>query len=302
MGGGVRRLRCCVWAGCVGCVGCWLSVSWPPGAWRAVSAAKDSKDTWADCDALCCRAVPRAAIQHEFSVFWVPRRSIAVERVLEDEGVYGEVTQVGVVCVGVGGGGVLAQGRGSTVCLWKEGPGGALSSGGRQQGTWGEAAPVPCWGVAAATRLQVCRCGLWYMHTSCCAVLCCVVRQGEFPLDLVPVDDDVLSLELDGAFRWGCAVEDTLRCRGQTAGLGRRQHNLCVLVAYACMLRGWTGTDTLSWARHSSHWHACGAKLDGCVVLLWLTAAAVTLSRGALTGTLCLMATPPRCSWQPVAS
>lgn len=55
--------------------------------------------------------------QHEFSVFWVPRRSIAVERVLEDEGVYGEVTQ------------------------------------------------------------------------------------GEFPLDVIPVDDDVLSLELDGAFR-----------------------------------------------------------------------------------------------------
>jgi len=31
-------------------------------------------------------------------------------------------------------------------------------------------------------------------------VLCCVV-QGEFPLDVIPVDDDVLSLELDGAFR-----------------------------------------------------------------------------------------------------
>ncbi|KAF8069504.1 VPS33 [Scenedesmus sp. PABB004] len=54
---------------------------------------------------------------HEFSVFWVPRRSIAVERVLEDEGVYGDITQ------------------------------------------------------------------------------------GEYPLDLVPLDDDVLSLELDGAFR-----------------------------------------------------------------------------------------------------
>lgn len=37
----------------------------------------------------------RTQAQHEFSVFWVPRRSIAVERVLEDEGVYGEVTQVG---------------------------------------------------------------------------------------------------------------------------------------------------------------------------------------------------------------
>jgi hypothetical protein len=28
-------------------------------------------------------------------VFWVPRRSIAVEKVLEDEGVYGSLTQVG---------------------------------------------------------------------------------------------------------------------------------------------------------------------------------------------------------------
>jgi hypothetical protein len=27
-------------------------------------------------------------------VFWVPRRSIAVEKVLEDEGVYGSLTQV----------------------------------------------------------------------------------------------------------------------------------------------------------------------------------------------------------------
>lgn len=37
-----------------------------------------------------------------------------------------------------------------------------------------------------------------------CVTLChAVLRrvQGEFPLDLVPVDDDVLSLELDGAFR-----------------------------------------------------------------------------------------------------
>lgn len=33
-------------------------------------------------------------------------------------------------------------------------------------------------------------------------MLCCAVRmQGEFPLDLVPVDDDVLSLELDTAFK-----------------------------------------------------------------------------------------------------
>jgi hypothetical protein len=29
-----------------------------------------------------------------------------------------------------------------------------------------------------------------------------LLHQGEFPLDLVPVDDDVLSLELDGAFRY----------------------------------------------------------------------------------------------------
>jgi len=48
---------------------------------------------------LCCLCAVgcgcRTQAQHEFSVFWVPRRSIAVERVLEDEGVYGEVTQVG---------------------------------------------------------------------------------------------------------------------------------------------------------------------------------------------------------------
>lgn len=39
-------------------------------------------------------AAAAAAAQHEFSVFWVPRRSIAVEKVLEDEGVYGSITQV----------------------------------------------------------------------------------------------------------------------------------------------------------------------------------------------------------------
>lgn len=44
------------------------------------------------CAVPCC--ADRGPVQHEFSVFWVPRRSIAVERVLEDEGVYGEVTQV----------------------------------------------------------------------------------------------------------------------------------------------------------------------------------------------------------------
>lgn len=50
------------------------------------------------CDSLpvpCCSCgAGRGPVQHEFSVFWVPRRSTAVERVLEDEGVYGEVTQV----------------------------------------------------------------------------------------------------------------------------------------------------------------------------------------------------------------
>jgi hypothetical protein len=34
------------------------------------------------------------ASTHEFSVYWVPRRSVAVERVLEEEGVYGDITQV----------------------------------------------------------------------------------------------------------------------------------------------------------------------------------------------------------------
>jgi hypothetical protein len=47
------------------------------------------------CRVLCCHFLCiRGPVQHEFSVFWVPRRSIAVERILEDEGVYGEVTQV----------------------------------------------------------------------------------------------------------------------------------------------------------------------------------------------------------------
>eukprot|EP00877_Chromochloris_zofingiensis_P013688 jgi/Chrzof1/8573/Cz03g16010.t1 len=64
----------------------------------------------------------RATQQHEFSVFWVPRRSIACERLLEEEGVYGDLVQ------------------------------------------------------------------------------------GEFPFDLVPLDDDVLSLELDNAFR-ECTLE-----------------------------------------------------------------------------------------------
>ena len=42
----------------------------------------------------------------------------------------------------------------------------------------------------------------------CCDVICCALHygvvwwlQGEFPLDLVPVEDDVLSLELDAAFK-----------------------------------------------------------------------------------------------------
>jgi hypothetical protein len=44
---------------------------------------------------VCCRSGAAAGPQaHEFSVFWVPRRSIAVEKVLEDEGVYGSLTQV----------------------------------------------------------------------------------------------------------------------------------------------------------------------------------------------------------------
>eukprot|EP00879_Flechtneria_rotunda_P011579 GHRR01012094.1.p1 GENE.GHRR01012094.1~~GHRR01012094.1.p1 ORF type:complete len:596 (+),score=199.38 GHRR01012094.1:4052-5839(+) len=64
----------------------------------------------------------RSPNRHEYSVFWVPRRSVAVEHVLEDEGVYGDVIQ------------------------------------------------------------------------------------GEFPLDMVPLDDDVLSLELDSAFR-ECTLE-----------------------------------------------------------------------------------------------
>lgn len=59
-----------------------------------------------------------------------------------------------------------------------------------------------CVAVAACGFVTLCcvpRCVL------CCAVVChavlCRVVQGEFPLDVIPVDDDVLSLELDGAFR-----------------------------------------------------------------------------------------------------
>lgn len=36
---------------------------------------------------------PRAAQAHEFSVFWVPRRSVACEKLLEDEGIAGELAQ-----------------------------------------------------------------------------------------------------------------------------------------------------------------------------------------------------------------
>eukprot|EP00878_Enallax_costatus_P011003 GHUV01011492.1.p1 GENE.GHUV01011492.1~~GHUV01011492.1.p1 ORF type:complete len:269 (+),score=64.31 GHUV01011492.1:290-1096(+) len=39
-------------------------------------------------------AASGAANVHEYSVFWVPRHSIAVQKVLEEEGVYGDVQQV----------------------------------------------------------------------------------------------------------------------------------------------------------------------------------------------------------------
>uniref|UniRef100_A0A383V6D1 Sec1-like protein n=1 Tax=Tetradesmus obliquus TaxID=3088 RepID=A0A383V6D1_TETOB len=90
-------------------------------AWQ-VKAACSSSSSSSHGGSRSGAAAAAAAAQHEFSVFWVPRRSIAVEKVLEDEGVYGSITQ------------------------------------------------------------------------------------GEFGLDLVPLEDDVLSLELDRAFR-ECTLE-----------------------------------------------------------------------------------------------
>lgn len=57
---------------------------------HALSCGADTRE------ALCLLAlhVCRAPGKHEFSVFWVPRRSVAVERLLEDEGVYGDISQV----------------------------------------------------------------------------------------------------------------------------------------------------------------------------------------------------------------
>eukprot|EP00878_Enallax_costatus_P006042 GHUV01006338.1.p1 GENE.GHUV01006338.1~~GHUV01006338.1.p1 ORF type:complete len:699 (+),score=233.80 GHUV01006338.1:290-2386(+) len=51
---------------------------------------------------LLCRsaAASGAANVHEYSVFWVPRHSIAVQKVLEEEGVYGDVQQ-GEFCLDV---------------------------------------------------------------------------------------------------------------------------------------------------------------------------------------------------------
>jgi hypothetical protein len=39
----------------------------------------------------------RSAQEHEFSVFWVPRRSVAVEKLLEDEGVTGDLQQASMI-------------------------------------------------------------------------------------------------------------------------------------------------------------------------------------------------------------
>ncbi|KAI8464581.1 MAG: Sec1-like protein [Monoraphidium minutum] len=91
------------------------------------------------------KSTPRAAQDHEFSVFWVPRRSVACEKLLEDEGVAGELAQ------------------------------------------------------------------------------------GELPMDLVPLDDDVLSLELDRAFA-GCTLDgDASSLFYAAAAVMRLQHEFGII-------------------------------------------------------------------------
>jgi hypothetical protein len=111
-------------------------------------------------------------------VFWVPRRSIAVERALEDEGVYGDITQV-CACARVSVGGVSGW-----LCGW----------------WWRRTSVCVCVCVQRAC-VQLRFRGVHAAH--CLRAWCsnATHAQGEFPLDLVPLEDDVLSLELDAAFR-----------------------------------------------------------------------------------------------------
>jgi hypothetical protein len=79
-------------AGCIGdaCLCCWHRFLEPtrpmvPNRFKANVPTKTDANDITDI---------RAAQQHELSVFWVPRRSVACEKLLEDEGVTGELTQV----------------------------------------------------------------------------------------------------------------------------------------------------------------------------------------------------------------
>jgi hypothetical protein len=119
-------------------------------------------------------------------VFWVPRRSIAVEKVLEDEGVYGSLTQVRQLQL------LRFKVQARLPCMHTL----ECSAANLQcsKGTW-------LLGVCSDTRsLPACLPPGLRQSILTNTLLRCML-QGEFGLDLVPLEDDVLSLELDRAFR-----------------------------------------------------------------------------------------------------
>lgn len=138
---------------------------------------------------VCCCGSYRATQQHEFSVFWVPRRSIACERLLEEEGVYGDLVQ------------------------------------------------------------------------------------GEFPFDLVPLDDDVLSLELDNAFR-ECTLEGDPSSLFYAASAIMKLQQMYGLIPHI-QVRVWYGSHAVD--------------MSGCLLLRpLLTSAHAYTSARHLTDSVCL--------------
>ena len=123
----------------------------------------------------------------EFSLLLMPRRSQVAERILEERGILGDVAIRWV-------GGLLLH-------FWG-------AAGGR------------CGVVTAYAGLaQVCMCGVgWDLPslalssiqclslplTRGLSAVCCIGLSRDLPLDWVPLDEDLLSLELPSAFKVGC--------------------------------------------------------------------------------------------------
>ena len=58
---------------------------------KKYSATPSGRASATPSSAAAARAQQHQHQQHEFSVFWVPRRSVACERLMEEAGVYGGV-------------------------------------------------------------------------------------------------------------------------------------------------------------------------------------------------------------------